>query len=680
MLRSETPQSPESRIHLWEGFEIGGLGDVVDRLLDVMLVAASCIGFVIVVGSLNRWVQHGWHPQHLIHLGVYLAILAGCLLGRRLPRRARVACVLIPLWANGVANLVWHGLAGTGMLFMSVVCSLAIVLSGLRAALVLFGACVLLVLTIGAGMCEGLLPIAAGADLRLRSPTEWVAQGSAFAGLVVGCLTAFNAVQNVLRQSTARLEQRTAELEREIAERHRVEQQLSEREQRYRLLAANSRDVVFTFDMAQAFTYVSPSAIQLFDYSPEELLRMRVSDWLTDSSRERFALDFAERAAVAGTGSGVLPLLEYECVRRDGTTFWGELRAAFTRDEDGTPNGVQGALRDISERRAAEAQRAELEAQLQEAEKLRAIGQLAGGIAHDFNNQLAGIMGYAELLQAARSDDELVRSFTDSIMVPARRAADLTGKLLAFARRGKYHREPVDLHTIVRDTIAMIERSIDDNVTVVEHLSARRTWVLGDPTLLQSAVLYVALNARDAMPNGGTLTFATEERWDPATAGDEAQRNECGSSPRIVLRVHDTGHGMDEATARRAFEPFFTTKPVGHGTGMGLAAVHGTMHSHGGTVELESTPGQGTTVSLSLPLVADPSSEDPESGHRAANRCAAVEPDCRDRLAAGAPLGEQSSAYIERSRPGTQLGGSSAILAKRSVLCATLTNRGPWKA
>jgi signal transduction histidine kinase/CheY-like chemotaxis protein len=292
--------------------------------------------------------------------------------------------------------------------------------------------------------------------------------------------------------------------------------------------------------------------------------------------------------------------MEYEYLRSDGSTFWGELHCSFTRDQDGEVSGIQGVLRDISDRKRAEAERAELEAQLHQAERLRSIGRLAGGIAHDFNNQLAGITGYAELLKAKKRGDPTVQNHADQILIPARRAADLTSKLLAFARRGNYRAEPVDLHAIVREAIAILERSIAKNITIAERLDAPRCLVFGDPTLLQSAVLNVALNARDAMPEGGEIEFWTElAEWTAKPGeGDSARRGE-----HILLHVRDTGEGMDAATLRRGFEPFFTTKPVGQGTGMGLAAVHGTLHSHGGMVKVESAPGKGTTLTLVLPLL-----------------------------------------------------------------------------
>jgi PAS domain S-box-containing protein len=537
------------------------LGKVVDRLLDLMLTLVASLGLVVVLASLNRWIQKGWHPQPLAHLGVYLVLLLAYLFRKRVSRRVRVAALIVPLWANGAANLAFQGIAGTGMLFLSTASILAVVLFGLRAALATLAASTAVI-----------------AAVTIVSPhasvTESLARGSAFVGLVTGCVLVLNAVHKTLRQHME-------DLEREVAERQRVEGQLSEREHKYRLLADNSRDLVVTFDMKGEVSYASPACETMFGYTPEEMVGRHFSEMLAAGSRERACADFQKYTGNPAPEKGALPLFEYECRRKDGTTFWGELRASRAGG-----NVIQGVLRDISDRRAAEARRIELENQLQQAERLKAIGQLAGGIAHDFNNQLAGIMGYAELLKVNRPEDSLVQTYADGVLSPARRAADLTGKLLAFARRGQYRREKVDLHAIVREVISLLQRSIDKSITVVEALTAARSTVVGDPTLLQSAVLNVALNARDAMPNGGTLKLLTEQ----------------DGPSGIRLQVMDTGHGMDTETLRRAFEPFFTTKSVGRGTGMGLPAVQGTVQQHDGTIELESAPGQGTTVSIRLPL------------------------------------------------------------------------------
>jgi signal transduction histidine kinase/CheY-like chemotaxis protein len=241
-----------------------------------------------------------------------------------------------------------------------------------------------------------------------------------------------------------------------------------------------------------------------------------------------------------------------------------------------------------------------LEERLRQSEKLCAIGQLAGGIAHDFNNQLTAVLGSADLLRMRVSDDRQ-RQFADMILQAARRSRDLTNQLLAFARRGRYLAVSVNLHAIIEEVVALAERSFPRNITIKRHLRADGAATTGDPTQLQNAFLNLALNARDAMPTGGALTFETEVLT--LTNERECSRYE-GLSPGsyVRVRVGDTGVGMDKETLKHLYEPFFTTKPTGEGTGLGLAAVYGTVRSHRGGIAVTSEVGKGTTFDLLFPL------------------------------------------------------------------------------
>jgi len=262
------------------------------------------------------------------------------------------------------------------------------------------------------------------------------------------------------------------------------------------------------------------------------------------------------------------------------------------------PDNCVGIIfEDITERRR-------LAEQLRQAEKMEAVGQLAGGIAHDFNNQLAGIMGYADLLVNALQD-ESHREMAEAIVKAAKRSADLTRQLVAFARKGKDVAEPVDIHGLVAEVIALLEHSIDKRIEIRQHLDADPSTTRGDPSLLENALLNVSINASDAMPDGGELVFATRV----VTLDEDycrAQPYEMTPGRYVRVRVTDSGVGMDEETRKHIFEPFFTTKEQGKGTGMGLAAVYGTVKSHRGAVNVRSEPGSGTTVEIFLPLAESP--------------------------------------------------------------------------
>ncbi len=256
--------------------------------------------------------------------------------------------------------------------------------------------------------------------------------------------------------------------------------------------------------------------------------------------------------------------------------------------------GVTFSALDITERK-------HLEEQLRHSQKMEAVGQLAGGVAHDFNNQLSGIMGFADLLRARMGHDQTLIRYADNILVGVQRATDLTAKLLAFARKGKYLAVPVDVHRLVVEVASLLSHSIGKNIRIRQALEADPSTTTGDPSQLQSAILNLAINARDAMPDGGELEMTTD-----LVAVDETWSERLVFSippgPYIKIGVRDTGVGIPPEVMPRIFEPFFTTKGESKGTGLGLAAVYGTMKNHGGGITVESSTGGGTTFTLLLPV------------------------------------------------------------------------------
>ncbi len=261
-------------------------------------------------------------------------------------------------------------------------------------------------------------------------------------------------------------------------------------------------------------------------------------------------------------------------------------------DESGKIVRLHGTVQDVTVER-------ELQERLRQADKLDALGQLAGGVAHDFNNQLAGIVGYADLLLTLL-DDSTMKSYAERIVTGCHRAADLTAHLLTFARASERQADPFDTHQVIAEVANILERSVDKRIEILLELSATRTTVYGDESGIQNALLNLALNARDAMPDGGLLRFSTVD-----VAMDEdaplVRSGELEPGRYLKITVRDTGVGMSPEVKRRIFEPFFTTKEVGQGTGMGMAAVFGTIRQHRGAVEVESAPGRGTAVDVLLP-------------------------------------------------------------------------------
>jgi signal transduction histidine kinase len=293
-------------------------------------------------------------------------------------------------------------------------------------------------------------------------------------------------------------------------------------------------------------------------------------------------------------------VLHFECriVRSgDGAERWIDVRGRLYRDADGAPALMAGVVIDTTDRREAEQR-------LSQAQKMEAIGQLTGGVAHDFNNLLTVIVGNLDMIVRRPDNAQRVERLATSAMTAARRGAEVTEKLLSFSRRQVLRPETVNPNHLLKDFQGLLQRAVGETVGVVLDLDAALDPVRLDPGQFESAILNLAVNARDAMPGGGTLTIRTEnlaltpERraaWPDLTPGDY-----------VRVSVSDTGLGMDAATAARAFEPFFTTKDVGKGTGLGLSQVYGFARQGGGQVRVASGPGQGTTITIDLPRSAEP--------------------------------------------------------------------------
>jgi PAS domain S-box-containing protein len=339
------------------------------------------------------------------------------------------------------------------------------------------------------------------------------------------------------------------------------------------------------------FVYVNQAACDALKYTKDELCLLHVWEIDPDFTEERW------QAARLSLEKERHQRFETTHLAKDGRVFPVEIISDFSAING---EGVHWAFaRDISREKGTEESIRQMEQRLRQAEKMEAIGLLAGGIAHDFNNQLAGLLGYADLLRDDVKDPTLVE-YIDSIMLGIKRASGLTEQLLAFSRRGKYLSLPVNMNTIIKEVGSILRHSIDKKITIRNRLCQGEAVTTGDPSQLQNAVLNLAINARDAMPDGGTLTFYTEKLYLDQGFCD-MQPYEMAPGPYIRVSVADTGIGMSAEVQQHAFEPFFTTKEPGKGTGMGLAAVYGTVKNHKGAINIYSEQGRGTEVKMYLP-------------------------------------------------------------------------------
>jgi two-component system cell cycle sensor histidine kinase/response regulator CckA len=394
----------------------------------------------------------------------------------------------------------------------------------------------------------------------------------------------------VLRQDLAR---RTAEL----TETNRV---LAKQEARYRVLFNSGIDVILVFPLDKGnrplpFIEVNNRAEELLGYSREELLEMTVYDLLTPQEIERLIDE------IHPLSTDRYFLFETEIKANGRLRIPVEISSRlFEFDNQWTMFSI---VRDITERRASEQERAALEVQVREAQKMEAIGRLAGGVAHDMNNVLGAVMGFASALEAETNPSGKWYQDVSGILKACRKGRDLTRDLLGFARRGKYVLENVSFNELVEEVIAILDRIAPKKVEFFCDLEKDLLPVEGDFGQLNHALMNLCLNAVDAIEaagSRGTVFIRTgTETVDDTCAPDF---KDISPGKYAVVEVCDNGIGMDAATLERALEPFFTTKPQGKGTGLGLAMVYGTVKNHAGAIRLTSEPGKGTTVKICVPV------------------------------------------------------------------------------
>lgn len=368
--------------------------------------------------------------------------------------------------------------------------------------------------------------------------------------------------------------------------------QLQQSEQQFSLLVSGVVDyAIYMLDTTGRVVTWNKGAERIKGYSSEEIIGQDFTRFYTEEDQRN------NLPAIALTQARLHGRHEMEGwrVRSDGTRFWASVVLDAIYD-DGQLVGFAKITRDMTERR-------KVEEQLRQAQKMEAIGQLTGGVAHDFNNLLIVILGNLETLQRQLQHDEIdvqrLKRSADGAMRGARRAASLTQRLLAFSRRQPLEPKPVDVNKLVANMSELLRRTLGEQISI-ETVHAGGLWKThADPNQLESAILNLAVNARDAMPEGGRLTIETANAH--LDEGYVSRQVEVAPGQYVVLAITDTGVGMTREVLTQAFEPFFTTKDVGHGTGLGLAQVYGFVKQTGGHVKIYSEVGQGTTVRIYLP-------------------------------------------------------------------------------
>ena len=377
-----------------------------------------------------------------------------------------------------------------------------------------------------------------------------------------------------------------AKITRDITARREQERALFDSEQRFRMLVEGVQDyAIYMLDVEGRVTNWNAGAQSIKGYTADEIVGEHFSRFYTEDDRTRGEPQFALETALR---EGKYER-EAHRVRKDGTLFWASVVLDPIFDETGKHVGFAKVTRDITERKAAEEQLEDARAALVQSQKLQALGELTGGIAHDFNNLMTVVAGSADfLLRKPDLPDAKRKQYLEAIAETAERATTLTNHLLAFGRRQPIKPEVLDLNLRLDAVAEVLSRTLGSSVNVTLDLAPEPCRVEIDSAQLETAILNAAVNARDAMPDGGTLTLSTK-----------AMRED--GSEFIELSIRDTGEGMPPDVIERAFEPFFTTKEVGKGTGLGLSQIHGFAARAGGRAEIESQLGEGTTITFVLP-------------------------------------------------------------------------------
>ncbi|MBN2526067.1 MAG: response regulator [Deltaproteobacteria bacterium] len=437
--------------------------------------------------------------------------------------------------------------------------------------------------------------IVCSSDISSRSNIEQALLRNAVS--MLGVIIEKNEHDQLLSDEKLKLDELVRQRSQELLEKNIVLEKINaelEQEMAQRMIAERDLDMFFQLSpgllcIAGLDGYLkklNPAWTTTLGWTAEE---MKAKPWLEFvHADDRDATIQAGETLMQG---GVLLNFENRYRSKNGEYKWLSW-SSFPKVDDGL---IFAVVLDVTETKL-------LEEKLRQSEKLQAVGQLAGGIAHDFNNQLSGILGFADLLSEHLQQEPMLLEYTEQIINAAKRSADLTSQLLAFARKGTFHAVPIDLHELISEVITLLHHTIDRQIELVTDFADQPLWVKGSPSQLQNAILNLALNARDAMDQGQRrIRFSTKtvEINDIYRASNSIDLRDGVYS---VVEVEDNGKGMSPDVLARALEPFYTTKEAGKGTGMGLSVVYGTIRHHKGDMVISSTLGQGTTVHLYLPL------------------------------------------------------------------------------
>ncbi len=409
-------------------------------------------------------------------------------------------------------------------------------------------------------------------------------------------------LEELVAKRTGELRKSNEELQLEIAERGRAEAALRESEERLELALRGADLGLWDWKVVTGELVVNQRCAEMLGYTLDEIgPHIR---WYEESLHPDEKPGIIERMTAHLRGKTPLFEAEHRLLTKSGDWIWVLSRGRVVeRDEDGKAVRVTGTNLDITRRKQAEEQRARLETELRQSQKMDAIGRLAGGISHDINNLLTAISVSADLMSMDIVENDPLHRECDEIRKAVEQATSMTSQLLAFSSKQMLEPKVLDLNEVVHRVQGMLRRLIGEHIELEALLDTDTGQVRADSGQLEQILMNLVLNARDAMPQGGKLTIETAE----VTLGEDYAREHIDAEPGpyVMLTVSDTGHGMDEETQSHIFEPFFTTKEADLGTGLGLSTVFGVVKQSKGRISVSSEPGRGTTFTIYLPSVPD---------------------------------------------------------------------------
>lgn len=554
--------------------------EIRSRICDAFLVWLSIAAIAMLAASLYRIVDIGWRPVMTLHLFVAVALWTTALCRKRLPYQFRAGFLLFLMLTVGLAGIWSFGLAAGGLVWLLITPVLGVVFFGTGSGLVILAGIILVTSVIGVMNILGMRSPTIDLVVYVTSASTWINSELSWVMMIGGTVVAIGILNKYFVES--------------LETSKRQAKELGEGEREYRNILDNMVDTFYRTDQEGHIVLVSPSVTELVGFSPEELVGRKIIDFYTDDSeREEFLKRIQE-------GGGRVNEFESQVKIRDGSNIWASTSARYWKDADGNILGTEGTIRNITAHKTAE------EA-LRRSQKMEAVGQLTGGIAHDYNNMLGVIMGNIQLVEGDPQLGDESKRRLGKAFAAAERNAELTNKLLGFSRSQAHGTQLTATNDFIENLEEVIAISLTASIRIETDLADNLWLVDVDTAELEDMILNLAINARDAMPEGGVLAIGTANK----VFDDEYVRRHPGSlaGECIMISMSDTGTGMSQEIREKIFDPFFSTKETGKGTGLGLSMVYGFVQRSGGFIMVYSEPGEGTSFGIFLPRAQERASE-----------------------------------------------------------------------